>query len=198
METAYSYTLSSIWASTLLFSCLLGLAGYIFSALGMYNMARNTGLGREWMAWVPFCREYLLGALADRWEQGCRNRATYYRYILLGLTVVPLLLELVALAQFVSAVTGWLVLGGGHPGAALVGLLATAGLIILLELARTVVYLMAYYKTMRDFEPSRAGIYTLGALLGFGWLFLFFCRNNVPVGIAGRVEPNQPHYDKPY
>lgn len=192
---AYSTTLTAIWGSSLLFSLLFALAAYVFSGLGMYRMAHNTGLGREWMAWVPFCREYLLGSLADRWEQGCRSRVTHYRYILLGLTVVPLLLELVAFAQFTSVVTGWIVLGGSYPGATLVGLLVTAGLLGLLAIVQRVVYLIAYYKTMRDFEPSRAGIYTLGALLGFGWLFLFFCRNNVPVGIAGRQEPNQPRYD---
>lgn len=42
---------------------------------------------------------------------------------------------------------------------------------------------------MMDYEPSRAVLYTILAFLELQAIPLLLCRNNVPVGIAGRREP---------
>ena len=50
---------------------LLQLALYVAESLGLYAMARNTGVHNPWVAWLPIARDYLLQngyapAFADR------------------------------------------------------------------------------------------------------------------------------------
>lgn len=39
------------------------LVGYVLYGIGLYGMARNAGIGNEWLAFVPFARKYLQGKL---------------------------------------------------------------------------------------------------------------------------------------
>lgn len=39
------------------------LAEYILYGIGLYGMARKAGIGREWLAFVPYARKYLQGKL---------------------------------------------------------------------------------------------------------------------------------------
>ena len=78
--------------------------------------------------------------------------------------------------------------GSGSCGAYCAGLLALVGV------AYKVCYLVSFYYVMMDYEPSRAVLYTILAFLELQAIPLLLCRNNVPVGIAGRREPTQPKY----
>lgn len=44
---------------------LSAVAGYLLLGAALTVLVRGTGMGRGWMAWVPFARLYLLGLLAD-------------------------------------------------------------------------------------------------------------------------------------
>ena len=68
-------------------------------------------------------------------------------------------------------------------------------LLALVGVAYKVCYLVSFYYVMMDYEPSRAVLYTILAFLELQAIPLLLCRNNVPVGIAGRREPTQPKYD---
>lgn len=39
------------------------LVGYVLYGIGLYGMARNAGIGNEWLAFIPFARKYLQGKL---------------------------------------------------------------------------------------------------------------------------------------
>ena len=56
-------------ALELVFSGLLpslsAVACYIFLGVALTTLSRATGIGKVWMAWVPFASLYLLGLLAD-------------------------------------------------------------------------------------------------------------------------------------
>lgn len=39
------------------------LIGYVLYGVGLYGMAKNAGIGNEWLAFVPFARKYLQGKL---------------------------------------------------------------------------------------------------------------------------------------
>lgn len=62
-------------------------------------------------------------------------------------------------------------------------------LLALVGVAYKVCYLVSFYYVMMDYEPSRAVLYTILAFLELQAIPLLLCRNNVPVGIAGRREP---------
>ena len=63
-----------------------------------------------------------------------------------------------------------------------------------IELLYQVCYLVAFYNVVLDFEPNRAVLYTVLAFFGLGGVCLMLCRNNVPVGVAGKCGPTQPKY----
>ena len=44
---------------------LLQLALYVAESLGLYAMARNTGVHNPWFAWLPIARDYLIGELSE-------------------------------------------------------------------------------------------------------------------------------------
>lgn len=67
-------------------------------------------------------------------------------------------------------------------------------LIAAIELLYQVCYLVAFYNVVMDFEPNRAVLYTVLAFFGLGGVCLMLCRNNVPVGVAGKCGPTQPKY----
>lgn len=170
-------------------SALSALAAYLVGSIGLYQMAENTGVKNPWMAWVPIGRDYLLGLLADRCSSQVYRRPGWLR---LWLTVLRAgsypIVYLCLLVMFVQVTfsVSW-------DSWALPFLAALATIFGVLAAVK-VVYLTAYYRALLDFEPSRAGLYTLAALLGFGCVPLFVCRNNVPVGVAGRQQPQQPRY----
>ncbi len=47
------------------FSSLAAVAAYVILGLALPALSRTTGIGRAWMAWVPFANLYLIGLLAD-------------------------------------------------------------------------------------------------------------------------------------
>lgn len=66
------------------FSSLISLLTYLAAAYGLYCMSASVGLKNNWMAWIPFCREYVLGYVADEYCRRNENRSTSYRKKLLG------------------------------------------------------------------------------------------------------------------
>jgi hypothetical protein len=56
-------------ALELVFSGLLpslsAVACYVFFGVALTSLSRATGIGKVWMAWIPFANLYLLGLLAD-------------------------------------------------------------------------------------------------------------------------------------
>ena len=53
---------------------LLQLALYVAESLGLYAMARNTGVHNPWFAWLPIARDYLIGELSDRYNLSSRQK----------------------------------------------------------------------------------------------------------------------------
>jgi len=169
---------------TLLFSLapvllLVSLGSYVMYSYGLYKMAENTGAGGSVLAWAPILRLYVLGRLADRWENSLGKTRLYRIFLPLLRLGGWLLLQLALLASF----CGWL---------------TALWLLLLLSLgclaASRILELLCYYKTFCDFEPEYSLLYFILCLLCLEWIPLFLCRNNVPVGIAGHCRPRQPRY----
>ena len=161
---------------------LLQLALYVAESLGLYAMARNTGVHNPWFAWLPIARDYLIGELSDRYNLSSRQKKGWMRVLLTTLSAVLLLFIVVSLFVYSMPVLLMVVV-----------MLST--LLALVGVAYKVCYLVSFYYVMMDYEPSRAVLYTILAFLELQAIPLLLCRNNVPVGIAGRREPTQPKYD---
>lgn len=159
---------------------------YAMYSYALYKMADNTGVKPASLAWVPGLRLYTLGQLADRYNASIGKRSAY-RFILPGLRllVIPLLFA-TAVLVFLSYLTGF-----GVDGLIVVLGTVTASMVAFVS---RVLEMLCYYKTFCDFEPEYSVLYLILSILGLEWVALFLCRQNVPVGIAGRCRPRQPRY----
>lgn len=164
------------------------IAIYVMYSYGLYKMADNTGIKSAFMAWIPLLRLYILGQLADRYNSTIEKKSSY-RFVLILLRLLGIgLAVLTAVGTFIVWMTGWTIAASVLviPGAVLSGLI---------ELVCRVLELICYYKTFCDYEPEYSVLYLILCVLGFEWIPMFRCRNNVPVGIAGHCHPKQPRYD---
>lgn len=170
---------------------LLQLALYVAESLGLYTMARNTGVHNPWFAWLPIARDYLIGELSDRYNLSSRQKKGWMRVLLTTLSAVQLPLGLVGVLLLFIVISLFVY---SMPVLLMVVVMLSA-LLALVGVAYKVCYLVSFYYVMMDYEPSRAVLYTILAFLELQAIPLLLCRNNVPVGIAGRREPTQPKYD---
>lgn len=170
---------------------LLQLALYVAESLGLYAMARNTGVHNPWFAWLPIARDYLIGELSDRYNLSSRQKKCWMRVLLTTLSAVQLPLGLVGVLLLFIVVSLFVY---SMPVLLMVVVMLST-LLALVGVAYRVCYLVSFYYVMMDYEPSRAVLYTILAFLELQAIPLLLCRNNVPVGIAGRREPTQPKYD---
>lgn len=170
---------------------LLQLALYVAESLGLYAMARNTGVHNTWFAWLPIARDYLIGELSDRYNLSSRQKKCWMRVLLTTLSAVQLPLGLVGVLLLFIVVSLFVY---SMPVLLMVVVMLST-LLALVGVAYKVCYLVSFYYVMMDYEPSRAVLYTILAFLELQAIPLLLCRNNVPVGIAGRREPTQPKYD---
>lgn len=91
----YDYDwISSGWGAAsgiILFGILVAIAAglviYIFSALGVMNIARKNNLNYPWLAWLPIGRDYLIGKLGFELyaDEGKKNPTL--TWVLFGLAI---------------------------------------------------------------------------------------------------------------
>ena len=160
---------------------LLQLALYVAESLGLYAMARNTGVHNPWFAWLPIARDYLIGELSDRYNLSSRQKKGWMRVLLTTLSAVQLPLGLVGVLLLFIVVSLFVY---SMPVLLMVVVMLST-LLALVGVAYKVCYLVSFYYVMMDYEPSRAVLYTILAFLELQAIPLLLCRNNVPVGIAG-------------
>lgn len=180
MEMAYilHFIISFLFVMTIPFVVF-----YVLGSIGLYVMARNTGINDPWLAWLPGARDYLLGKLADRFLEA-NHKKGFLRILLPVLNVVPSYASWIAmifsvLLSFTNSIMT----------------VPAISIAALLGIAYKVCYLVSFYYVMEDYEPSRSVLYTILAFFNLGKLILFINRNNVPVGVAGRSPYRQPKYD---
>ncbi len=82
----------------LFLSGVLSLALYVLMAWSLQTLARRRGIRRTWLAWLPVGGEWILGCVADDYQQRVFGRRRSYRKLLLWLTAATLVLSGVTLA----------------------------------------------------------------------------------------------------
>jgi len=55
-----------IFFMSLLISAAVPITFYVLYSVGLSTMLRRTGFKKPWFAWLPFCRDFALGGLADQ------------------------------------------------------------------------------------------------------------------------------------
>ena len=158
------------------------LFNYVATGVSLFRMMDKAGVPNPWMAWVPFCSSYALGALADNYNLLWEAKPTSYAKKVLAWHIVvtalaqPLVLSLYAMNPDSSVPTDlWLLLLG----------YAAAGVVY------TVFYSISLYKLYRTFAPESAvGLLVLSILVGISvpMILLFLSRREVRLPFGNGEE----------
>lgn len=174
--------------STLFPATLLGIAGYVLSALGLYTLAKRRGIHSAWLSWIPVANVWILGSLSDQ-----------YRYVVLGQnrSKRKSLLTLNILAAVVGAIVGVIAIGmvgnliwglvSGAPEAIFLDRMAGSLMWILglllpaaaIAIAKAIIYYMALYDVFKSVDPANSVVFLVLSILFSVTepFFLFFTRN---------------------
>ena len=176
---------------------MVSIAVYVLTGLALYTIAKNRGLHKAWVAWVPVANVWLLGSIADQYRYVVRGQHRARRNWLLVLNILKngMNTALVALA---------LVVGIRGLIGSMYGMTEMLGVIALLALACgsiTIVYSVLYFIALFDVYTSMdPDLDTLFLILSIFVplakpFFLFFCRNKES-GMPPRrpVNPAEPDY----
>jgi hypothetical protein len=160
----------AIYSAVSVLAVAYALFNYVATGVSLFRMMDKTGVSNPWMAWVPFCSSYALGALADNYNLLWEAKPTSYAkkvlawHIAVTALAQPLVLSLYAMNPDSSIPTDlWLLLLG----------YVAAGVVY------TVFYSISLYKLYRTFAPESAvGLLVLSILVGISvpLILLFLSR----------------------
>lgn len=185
-------------------SSLLGIAGYILTALALYTLAKRRGLNRPWLAWIPVINCWILGSLSDQYRYVVKGEIKSKRKVLIVLNILSTVLSIAIVGVAVAMVvglTGGILQGVGEeemlrsvmgPVVGILGLcLPLAGIAI----AYAVIHYMALYDVYRSMDPVNCVLFTvLSILVGITEPFFLFFSRNKDLGMPPRRQ--EPVYEQ--
>lgn len=180
----------AVYAAVSVLAVAYALFNYVATGVSLFRMMDKAGVPNPWMAWVPFCNSYALGALADNYNLLWEAKPTSYAKKVLAWHIVvtalaqPLILALYAMNPDSSVPTDlWLLLLG----------YVAAGVVY------TVFYSISLYKLYRTFAPESAvGLLVLSILVSISvpLILLVLSRREVRLPF-GNGEESEDGEDDP-
>lgn len=167
---------------------VMGIIGYVLSALALYTMAENRGIRNGWMAWLPVLNVWIIGSLSDQYRYVVKGEIRAKRKALLILKIVMLVLWVAFFILSSVLLVGFFGSGPHHPARPqMLQSLVEPGLILLgvsvalmgLWIATTVIRYMALYDIFQSSDPQNGVLFlVLSIVIGVTQpVFLFICRN---------------------
>lgn len=170
------------------------LVTYILTAQGYSAIARRRGIQRDWLAWIPGGRDFLVGAISDQYQQVVLGKRRKKRKVLLTLSLLCFGSLILSLAFLLTAfVLAFLEFGGYSVSSAAYTMEFLFYVLNILALGfgliGTVVHCTALYDVYRSVDPRHAvcDLVLSIVLLVPAPFFLFFNRNK-----DGGMIPLQP------
>lgn len=182
---------------------LLGIAGYVLTALALYTISQRRGIHKPWLAWIPVVNCWLLGSLSDQYQYVVNGANKSKRKFLLGLSIVNIVLgvaigimSVVMVVKTVFAISDYAndeaivraILG---PTMSVLGLCIP---LLGVSIAYAIIRYMALYDVYKSLDPSNCVLFLVLSIL-FGFLepfFLFFSREKDLGMPPRRRDPASP------
>lgn len=180
---------------------IIGIVFYILNGIAFYAIAKNRGYNRPWLAWIPFAKEYLKGAIADDISYRTGKSTQFRVWILVGIIVAKLGSIITTAIQLpeLFAMLGAMDLGLYNNGvnlltprlssAAFFSLLSL--LISAISIAYSVLHYIVMYRIYKDYVPQNAVMYLVLSII-FNVTEPFFAlsiRNKPAISIYGAQNP---------
>ena len=175
----------------------IGVAGYVFSSLGLYNISKRRGIHNPWLAWLPIGNLWIQGCISDQYQYVAKGKKTGRRKILLGLSLAAVALAGVYGVLKIGSAVAMSIGEGAATGATFAG----AMLVLLVIMLLAVISMVFQYITMYDLycscDPDSSVVYlVLSILINVCPPILYFlCRNKdlgMPAPVVRPAQPVQP------
>lgn len=189
-ESIYSVisSLSSFAGSMI--SSLAAAAVYVLTAIAIMTIARRRNIEKPWMAWVPFASSFLMGKVADEYNEKCLNRKTSFAKILLTMQIIgsavliaAALVYIIILIVFIARTVGG-VFEGEETIWSIIGsvIIPTVVFLILAAICSALMRVpetVAAYQIYRSCNPDKANLFLVFSIIFPVTIsiFLFINRN---------------------
>lgn len=170
------------------FIVIIALAMYLLEAVGLYGMAKSSGIGKPWRGFVPFANTFLFGKIAERYVKKDGKRSAKFGGLLLAFEILTLFFAFVTMTFVIGMI---IVLATAENDselaysilAPMVAMLISCFLLMGATIAYAVIYYVALWRIFTAFDYNNATVYfVLSILFSFlGPIFLFVLRNKQPV-----------------
>lgn len=196
-------------------SAIVGLAGYILLALGLYTVAKRRGIRNSWLAWIPFGQSWMLGCVSDQYQHVAMGRKKNKRTLLLWLDVINTVMTVITVILLVRGLSvlfryvdmdAFMLHGEEYLygdmfehltddqlmqiASAMIPMLLPALIMSGVTITLTVFKYIALYDLYRSCEPAYAAVYTVVSIV-FGTIamgvLVLLCRNK-----DHGMQPRQP------
>ena len=168
-------------------STIVAVAAYVFSALGLYTIARRREIGKAWMAWVPVLNMWILGSISDQYRYVARGEVKNKRKVLLVVGILRFAAGIAAAVKLiVTVVLAFSGVAQGMDGMELLRLVLSGMVfyipVLILGIVALVFRILALYDLFTSCDPANNVLYLILCLIpGINRitqpLFLFLCRN---------------------
>ena len=165
-----------------------GITMYVLHSLGIYTIAKKRGIANPFLAWIPVANIWILGSIADQYDEAVKGVKKKSRILLLVLEiavyvslavlcVIAVLFEVVTIVYLASEANyGYDITDGAFAVVAVVLLLFAA--VMILEVVLSVFTYIAYYKLFKSCRPDLAVVFlVLSIFVSFAApICVFVCR----------------------
>ena len=166
---------------------------YIFEARAMYTMAAKRNIPRPWLSYVPVANSWILGKIADDYEERANGAAPRHakRLVCLKIILLAVLVVFYIILVAVFAVAAASVSFGAEAGTLFSGNdFVVLAFLCVLPVAAAFLYevfsYIALYKVYRSCSPSKTSLYfTLSVLFGIAPFLMFSVREKTEGLLAG-------------
>ncbi len=156
-----------VWIVLYVFLFAIMIASYVFQSLGLYTIAKRRNISNPVFAWIPVANMWLLGSIADHYDEKVKGVKKKSRVVLLGLNislVAVLIFFIIAFAVFMV-----MTLNESPDETAIIIVAILFGLLYLALLAlmiTTVVFqYIALYKLFKSCHPDNAVLYLVLSII---------------------------------
>lgn len=181
---------------------LLGIAGYVLGAIGLYTIAKRRGIAHAWLAWVPVADMWLLGSISDQFRYVTKAQVKNKRTTLLVLNLVYIAVTVALVAVLavnaVELVTLGMAAVPNEEEMMAAGLawvfqcLGFLGILLVLAIVVAVFTYIALYDLYVSVNPSCAVLFlVLSIFFGVTQPFFIFFNRNKDDGMPPRCDVPQ-------
>ncbi len=198
VDTSYWTMLWSVMWGIVAVALIVAILFYVLRALGFHTIAKRRGIAHPWLAWIPIANYYLIGRIADEYDERFFNKRSSYAALLLAMSLMFVVMGIIIAALITPAMLYTMHLGDSY--GAVVGIAVLSIAMPVVSIILTVLYFICLFK-IYDWCSASSGVMIVFSILFRVVIpFMVFAVRN---GNNPRLHSNGPqggrprYYDRP-